>query len=122
MNVANIMPGDVINPELVYSELLVPDEGTYSFVYPTVVGPRNPMGADAATTRWVANPYLKHGDKPPYRFGIKLHLSSLIGLKQVSSPSHRIHVSYTSRKDADVAFDETGGGLDLLSTGRAEPR
>ncbi len=40
MNVANIMPGDVINVELDYTELLVPEDGTYEFVYPTVVGPR----------------------------------------------------------------------------------
>jgi Ca-activated chloride channel family protein len=40
MNVANIMPGDLIVVELSYTELLVPTEGVYEFVYPTVVGPR----------------------------------------------------------------------------------
>ena len=40
MNLANVMPGDTVRIELVYSEILVPEEGTYSFVYPTVVGPR----------------------------------------------------------------------------------
>ena len=56
MNVANIMPGEVIKTELVYSELLVPEDGTYEFVYPTVVGPRNPMGAPPQSTAWVNNP------------------------------------------------------------------
>ena len=42
MNVANILPGDEIKVELVYSELLVPERGVYEFVYPTVVGPRYP--------------------------------------------------------------------------------
>ena len=46
MNVANIMPGDRIAVELDYTELLVPDEATYEFVYPTVVGPRYAGGAD----------------------------------------------------------------------------
>jgi len=40
MNVANIMPGDEIKVELSYTELLVPVDKVYEFVYPTVVGPR----------------------------------------------------------------------------------
>ena len=46
MNVANIMPGDRIAVEMDYSEMLIPDEATYEFVYPTVVGPRYTGGAD----------------------------------------------------------------------------
>jgi Ca-activated chloride channel family protein len=71
MNVANIMPGEVIKTELVYSELLVPEDGTYEFVYPTVVGPRNPMGADPQSTGWVSNPHLGEGAEEPYQFGIR---------------------------------------------------
>ena len=40
MNVANILPGDDVQVELRYNELLVPTNGNYQFVYPTVVGPR----------------------------------------------------------------------------------
>ena len=40
MNVANILPGDVIEVELKYTELLAPTDKVYEFVYPTVVGPR----------------------------------------------------------------------------------
>ena len=40
MNVANILPGDTITVELKYTELLIPEDGVYEFVYPTVVGPR----------------------------------------------------------------------------------
>ena len=40
MNVANILPGESITVALHYSELLVPEEGVYAFIYPTVVGPR----------------------------------------------------------------------------------
>ena len=40
MNVANIMPGDEIKVELKYTELLIPTDRVYEFVYPTVVGPR----------------------------------------------------------------------------------
>ena len=61
MNVANIMPGDKIAVELEYSEMLVPEEGVYEFVYPTVVGPRYGGGADPAEDRWMANPHLQPG-------------------------------------------------------------
>ena len=40
MNVANIMPGDIIEVEMKYNEFLIPEDKVYSFVYPTVVGPR----------------------------------------------------------------------------------
>src|SRR5215831_16686285 len=40
MAIANVMPGDEIAVELHYSEVIVPTDGIYKFVYPTVVGPR----------------------------------------------------------------------------------
>ena len=40
MSVANVMPGDRIEVTLRYTELLVPSEGRYELVFPTVVGPR----------------------------------------------------------------------------------
>ncbi|MCU0584285.1 MAG: trypsin, partial [Syntrophales bacterium] len=49
MNVANIMPGDEIRVEMKYTELIVPTEGVYEFVYPAVVGPRySNQAADTA--------------------------------------------------------------------------
>ena len=71
MNVANIMPGDRIAVELDYSELLVPDEAIYEFVYPTVVGPRYAGGADPGKDKWMANPHLPAGTPEPYRFDIQ---------------------------------------------------
>jgi Ca-activated chloride channel family protein len=40
MSVANILPGDRVEVELTYSEILTPEKGIYQFVYPAVVGPR----------------------------------------------------------------------------------
>jgi len=110
MNVANIMPGDIIKTELLYSELLVPEDGHYDFVYPTVVGPRNPMGSEPGTVSWNANPYLGEGQKEPYQFDIKVHLASPIGLKAVTSPSHQIDVAYASAKSANISLKQAGGG------------
>src|SRR6185312_10619393 len=65
MNVANILPGDEVKVELDYTELLAPEEGVYSFVYPTVVGPRYagiPGTASSTGEAWVANPYTHAGE------------------------------------------------------------
>ena len=40
MSLANLMPQETVEIELRYTELLVPTDGVYEVVYPTVVGPR----------------------------------------------------------------------------------
>src|SRR5262245_45824726 len=40
MSLANLMPGDQVEVELRYTELLAPTDGVYEVVFPTVVGPR----------------------------------------------------------------------------------
>jgi len=109
-SVANIMPGDRIEVELDYSELVVPEDTIYEFVYPTVVGPRYAGGADPKTDRWMANPHLPEGAQEPYVWDVKVHLQTGIGLKEVSSPSHRISVSYSGPSTADIKLDQSGGG------------
>lgn len=110
MRVANIMPGDTIAVELDYSELLEPEDGTYSFVYPMVVGPRYGGGANPRTSRWIANPYLHSRSKVPYKLGLKIHLRTPIDLKMVKSPSHKIKVQYESRRAANIHLASQAGG------------
>ena len=71
MNVANILPGDTIQVELNYTELLAPTDRIYEFVYPTVVGPRysnRPSEAAPTSEYWVKNPFLRPGRKPAVCF------------------------------------------------------
>jgi Ca-activated chloride channel family protein len=109
-SVANIMPGDRIEVELDYSELVVPEDAVYEFVYPTVVGPRYTGGADAKTDQWMANPHLTAGAPEPYSWDLKVRLQTGIGLKEVSSPSHKIAVNYSGTSTADIMLDQSGGG------------
>jgi Ca-activated chloride channel family protein len=113
-SVANIMPGDRIEVELDYSELVVPENATYEFVYPTVVGPRYAGGAnpkqDRMSDQWMANPHLPEGKQEPYAWDLRVHLQTGIGLKEVSSPSHKIAVSYAGPSTADIKLDQSGGG------------
>jgi Ca-activated chloride channel family protein len=110
MNVANIMPGDRIAVEMDYSEMLIPDDSIYEFVYPTVVGPRYAGGADPVKDQWMANPHLPAGTPEPYRFDIKVHLETGIAIKELASPSHQIAVNYAGPARADVRLGVPGGG------------
>lgn len=112
-SVANILPGDDIVVELRYTELLVPTEGTYSFVYPTVVGPRY-NGAVAAGSgvaeRWVSTPYLREGKETPSAFDLKVTLNTPIPLKSVASATHKLEVSYDGATRAQIALAAAGKG------------
>jgi len=115
MSVANVMPGDRLVAELDYSELIVPEGGVYELVYPTVVGPRYGGGADPKADGWVANPYLPAGSAAPYRFGFQAHVESAVGIKEITSPSHRLDVAYRSASSADVKLQgEPAGNKDVI--------
>ena len=107
MNVANIMPGDDIDIELHYTELLIPTEGVYEFVYPTVVGPRytNQLEAEAAETdRWIKNPYLKQETESETKFTIDLTISSGMALQELVCITHPTETSWESDTVAKIAL------------------
>lgn len=120
MNVANILPGDKIKVELKYTELLVPTDGVYEFVYPTVVGPRysHQAAANAAPNdQWVANPYLPAGAPPTYLFDITTHLATGLPLQEVSCPSHHVTIGYDGPAAATVNLAD----VEMLTKIRALP-
>jgi Ca-activated chloride channel family protein len=115
MNVSNIMVGDTIVVELNYTELLVPEKGVYSFVYPTVVGPRysNKNKSQAGPDdQFVASPYTKSGVMPTYKFGYELTINSGIPIQDVVCKSHKMNVKHEGLKKTVVQLDksETNGG------------
>ena len=120
MQVAHILPGDLIEVELRYTELLVPEEGVYEFVYPTVVGPRysKQLAAEAEEgDRWIANPYLHEGEKPTYTFSMQVALEGGVPIQGVSSPSHQTEIQFTGTRRAKIALGEgeqQGGNRDFV--------
>jgi len=115
MNVANILPGDVVEVELRYTELIVPGGGTYEFAFPTVVGPRyvTQKEQDAATPRdaWQSNPYLHAGEEPTAGFTLHAAINSGIPIKDTASTSHKVRVAYRDANRADVELlPEPGNG------------
>lgn len=115
MNVANILPGDRIEVQLQYTETLIPEEGIYEFVYPTVVGPRysNTPAATASTDEsFVETPYTKEGELPEYAFGLNVNINSGIPLKDLRCQSHQINSEFTTPTNAKVSLksSETHAG------------
>jgi len=120
MNVANIMPGDEIKVELTYTELLVPADGIYEFVYPTVIGPRySNQSADnaPASEHWVQNPYLRQGNAPTYSFDINAAVSAGLPIQELTCTTHKVKTTYEGPSIASVALDRTetnGGNRDYI--------
>lgn len=105
MNVANILPGDDIQVELRYTELLVPHAGSYQFVFPIVVGPRyNSAQSSQARAPWVAQPYHRASEPSTTAFDIKVALTTPIGIKEISSMSHSIDVKKSDETHAAIAL------------------
>lgn len=120
MNVSNIMPADTIIVELKYTELLVPEKGVYSFVYPTVVGPRysNKERSDnAPDDDFVRTPYTHAGEKPTYSFGYNLEIRSGIPIQNIHCTSHKMTVDHADMRRATLRLDPSesaGGNRDVI--------
>jgi Ca-activated chloride channel family protein len=112
MNVANILPGDRVTVELRYTELLVPADGQYELVYPTVVGPRYVGGRSRGILGWLKTPFTAAGIAPSYDLHLHARLDSGLPLHDIMSPSHEIEVRYDGLESADVELGaaEAGGG------------
>ncbi|UCG79273.1 MAG: AgmX/PglI C-terminal domain-containing protein [Nitrospirota bacterium] len=120
MNVANIMPGDVIKVELSYTELIVPEDKVYEFVYPTVVGPRyssDKAGDVPDSEKWVGNPYLMQGEDPTYAFDMHVNLAAGMPVRDISSSSHNVDINYDGTDKASASLsksDRNRGNKDFI--------
>jgi Ca-activated chloride channel family protein len=125
MDVANVMPGQRVDVQLDYSELLVPTAGVYEFVFPTVVGPRYsaiPERNAAESDRWVATPYLRQDQPPTSTFELEGTVTAGVPIRELASPSHtlRSHGSTESGSDLQGSPDSTASGSGPPRAGRAD--
>ncbi len=115
MHVGNILPGDDVRVELSYTELLVPTDGIYRFVYPTVVGPRfnGAQGQESHRPEpWIATPHLREGIAPETKFALSVDLESPVPLVSIASPSHSLNVIGEGTREAHVDLQADGEPAD----------
>ena len=120
MDVANVMPGDIIRIELHYTEMITPTDGIYQFVFPTVVGPRYtspsvPKSLKAET--WIASPFLRLGDTPREKYNINVNLSAGVPITDLQCSSHKIDVAWDNQTSARISLsnpEEFAGNRDFI--------
>ncbi|ODM03405.1 VIT and vWA domain-containing protein [Eisenbergiella tayi] len=120
MDVANVMPGDIIRIELHYTEMITPTDGIYQFVFPTVVGPRYtspsvPKSLKAET--WIASPFLRLGDTPREKYNINVNLSAGVPITDLQCSSHKIDVAWDNKTSARISLsnpEEFAGNRDFI--------
>jgi Ca-activated chloride channel family protein len=109
MSLANVMPQDQIEIELRYTELLVPTDGVYEVVYPTVVGPRYSSQPELSASNhdgFVKTPYLHEGDKSTSTLHISTSISAGVPLQDLHCTSHQVSPLFTSASVAQLTLDE----------------
>lgn len=110
MDVANIMPGDEVRIELHYTELIMPTDGTYQFVFPTVVGPRymGPVIDDSGNRlEWIGTPYLPERSSPESAYEINVDVTSAVPIAALSSSTHDVNIDWNEKKSAHVTLADT---------------
>jgi Ca-activated chloride channel family protein len=109
MNLANLMPGEQVEIQLRYTELLVPTDGIYEVIFPTVVGPRyssEPESAAPSENRWVKSPYLHQGNKPTSTFHLSTKISAGVPIQDLTCLSHQVLPQWQSPSIVQLGLDE----------------
>ena len=110
MNVANVLPGDTISVELKYTELLVPTEGVYEFVYPTVVGPRYSEKRESQASpedAFVKAPYTHEGEEPRSEFHLAGMVSTGVPIQEITSPTHHVLFRSTGQGRSEMTLADS---------------
>ncbi|MBO0862935.1 MAG: VWA domain-containing protein [Chloracidobacterium sp.] len=114
MNLANVMPGDQVEVELHYTELLAPTDGVYEVVFPTVVGPRYASRQETSSSgaskegAVIKTPYLHQGEKPDSALHISARISAGVPIFDLSCTSHQITPQWQSPTVVRLDLDNTG--------------
>jgi Ca-activated chloride channel homolog len=109
MNVANILPGDDVRVELKYTELIAPNEGSYRFVFPTVVGPRYRSPTTApANGPFPATAHLPPGMASNTAFDLSVQLDAPLPVSDVRCHTHKLEAQGIGSERVTLALADDG--------------
>ena len=120
MKVANVLPGDTVAVELKYTELLVPTDDVYEFIYPTVVGPRYSEKHESQASpgdEFLAAPYTHQGEAPRSAFHLTGTVSTGVPIQDLASISHQVMVRSIDQGRAEVTLldsEQWSGNRDFI--------
>jgi Ca-activated chloride channel family protein len=110
MSLANIMPLDQIEIELRYTELLVPTDGIYEVVFPTVVGPRYASAKESTSPKtdgFVESPYLRKEETPNSTFFFKTRIAAGLPIQELSCLTHKVATQWVDSGTAYVSLEDS---------------
>jgi len=119
-SVANIMPGERVDIEISYVETLAYDDGSYSFVFPMVVGPRYIPGAPGGKQAggWspdtdqvpdasrITPPVAVPGTRAGHDISLEVVLDAGVPIQNISSTLHDVDVQRTGPGSATVSLKD----------------
>lgn len=120
-SVANILPGDNIEIEISYVDVLKYENGEFEFVFPMVVGPRyipgerivgKQAGGWAPDTDRVPDasritpPVLKPGERSGHDIDVTVNIDAGLPFGEPTSPSHWIKIARDKATRVTVTLDE----------------
>ncbi len=106
MNVGNIMPKDLVSIAIYYTELLVPVNGKYQFVAPSVVGPRF-TGESRSSEQVFHTGYSSKGIAATFEYDMTVNINAGVIIKSITSNTHTVNVNYTDAKTAEVFLSKS---------------
>lgn len=122
--VANILPNETIRVSITFSELLIPENNNYEWVFPTVVGPRytgsgDDALADSGDLEWINSPYFETVSATvdevtsllEPQFTLNAKVMSTLDFKAFQCPSHQAEIDFTSPKEVHIALDSSSPGF-----------
>ena len=109
MSLANIMPQEQVEIELRYTELLIPTDNVYEFVFPTVVGPRyaSPGSTNSKTDGFVQTPYQRQGEQPASELHITTRIAAGLPIYDIACPSHKVLPQWQNNGVAQLQLDDS---------------
>ncbi len=114
-SVANIQPGERIEIEIAYSEVVAWVDGRFEFVFPLTVAPRydpRPAADDAASTATAGGPIVVAAaptPEPPllragHDISLTVNIAAGMMLREIESPLHEIEVERPAHDRAAVTL------------------
>lgn len=114
MRVANIRPGDKIEVEIDYTELMSPTEGIYKLVVPGVVEPRY-TGESTRSEAWTANPHVSGAQSIPLKWHLSGEIHAGLSISSLGCSTHVISPRFIDTHNVGIdVSDEQGGDRDFV--------
>ncbi len=113
MHVANIRPGDKIEVQVDYTELMSPTEGVYELVIPAVVQPRY-TGEATRSEAWTANPHVSGLQSLPLKWHLSGEIHAGLSVTSLRSGTHSISPRFIDTHDVGIEVAEDGADRDFV--------